>query len=74
MSILALVVLRAMNKKVHGLSNYDAANTRIFFKWAGLVWKDARNANFTYTMRMNLLASICTNLAFLTLLIWRGFE
>jgi 1,4-dihydroxy-2-naphthoate octaprenyltransferase len=45
-----------------------------FFKWAGLVWKDARNANFTYTMRMNLLASVCTNLAFLTLLIWRGFE
>jgi 1,4-dihydroxy-2-naphthoate polyprenyltransferase len=45
-----------------------------FFKWAGLVWKDARTANFTYTMRMNLLASICTNLAFLTLLIWRGFE
>jgi 1,4-dihydroxy-2-naphthoate octaprenyltransferase len=45
-----------------------------FFKWAGLVWKDARAANFTYTMRMNLLASVCTNLAFLTLLIWRGFE
>lgn len=44
-----------------------------FFKWAGMVWKDARTANFTYTMRMNLLASICTNLAFLTLLIWRGF-
>jgi 1,4-dihydroxy-2-naphthoate octaprenyltransferase len=45
-----------------------------FFKWAGLVWKDSSTANFTYTMRMNLLASICTNLAFLTLLIWRGFE
>lgn len=45
-----------------------------FFKWAGMVWKDASTANFTYTMRMNLLASVCTNLAFLTLLIWRGFE
>lgn len=45
-----------------------------FFSWAGLVWKDVRAANFTNTMRMNLLASICTNLAFLTLLIWRGFE
>ncbi|MCS3799985.1 UbiA family prenyltransferase [Niastella sp. OAS944] len=44
-----------------------------FFKWSGLVWKDVRTANFRYTMRMNLLASICTNLAFLTLLIWRGF-
>jgi 1,4-dihydroxy-2-naphthoate octaprenyltransferase len=45
-----------------------------FFKWAGMVWQDTRTANFTYTMRMNLLASVCTNLAFLTLLIWRGFE
>jgi 1,4-dihydroxy-2-naphthoate octaprenyltransferase len=45
-----------------------------FFKWAGLVWKDVRTANFANTMRMNLLASVCTNLAFLTLLIWRGFE
>jgi len=45
-----------------------------FFMWAGLVWKDERNANFANTMRMTILASICTNLAFLTLLIWRGFE
>jgi 1,4-dihydroxy-2-naphthoate polyprenyltransferase len=45
-----------------------------FFSWAGLVWKDARTANFANTMRMNILASICTNLAFLTILIWRGFE
>ena len=45
-----------------------------FFRWAGLVWKDIGNANFANTMRMNMLASICTNLAFLTLLIWRGFE
>jgi 1,4-dihydroxy-2-naphthoate octaprenyltransferase len=45
-----------------------------FFSWAGLVWKDVRAANFAKTMRMNLLASICTNLAFLILLIWRGFE
>ena len=45
-----------------------------FFSWAGLVWKDVRAANFARTMRMNLLASICTNLAFLILLIWRGFE
>jgi 1,4-dihydroxy-2-naphthoate octaprenyltransferase len=43
-----------------------------FFSWASLVWKDAHNANFTHTMRMNMLASVCTNLAFLTLLIWRA--
>jgi 1,4-dihydroxy-2-naphthoate octaprenyltransferase len=45
-----------------------------FFIWAGSVWKDVRNANFANTMRMTVLASVCTNLAFLTLLIWRGFE
>jgi 1,4-dihydroxy-2-naphthoate octaprenyltransferase len=45
-----------------------------FFSWCSWVWKDVRAANFANTMRMNILASICTNLAFLTLLIWRGFE
>ena len=45
-----------------------------FFIWAGKVWKDVHNANFRYTMRMNLLASCCTNLAFFTLLTWRWFE
>jgi 1,4-dihydroxy-2-naphthoate octaprenyltransferase len=45
-----------------------------FFKWAGKVWKDVHKADFEHAMRMNLLASICTNSAFLTLLIWRGFE
>lgn len=44
-----------------------------FFIWAGKVWKDVANANFKYTMQMNLLASVCSNLAFLTLLIGRWF-
>ena len=45
-----------------------------FFMWAGKVWKDVHNANFHHTMRMNLLASCCTNIAFFTLLSWRWFE
>lgn len=45
-----------------------------FFMWAGKVWKDVHKADFRNTMRMNLLASCCTNLAFFTLLIWRWFE
>lgn len=45
-----------------------------FFGWAGKVWKDVHKADFRNTMRMNLLASCCTNLAFFTLLIWRWFE
>ncbi|AXY77499.1 prenyltransferase [Paraflavitalea soli] len=45
-----------------------------FFKWAGGVWKDENVADFTHTMRMNLLASVCTNIAFLILLTWKLFE
>jgi len=42
-----------------------------FFNWMIKVWKDVRLADFRHTMRMNLLASVCTNLAFFILLIWR---
>lgn len=41
-----------------------------FFVWARKVWHDISNADFEHTMRMNLIASVCTNLAFLALLIW----
>ncbi|MBI2730967.1 MAG: UbiA prenyltransferase family protein [Sphingobacteriales bacterium] len=40
-----------------------------FFIWAGKVWKNTGEANFKNTMRMNLLASVCTNLGFITILI-----
>jgi 1,4-dihydroxy-2-naphthoate octaprenyltransferase len=45
-----------------------------FFWWAARVWKDENVADFTHTMRMNLLASVCTNFAFLMLLTWHLFE
>lgn len=45
-----------------------------FFIWAMKVWKNKAMADFSHTMKMNILASICTNSAFLTLLIWRIFE
>ncbi|RYY26991.1 MAG: prenyltransferase [Chitinophagaceae bacterium] len=45
-----------------------------FFSWAAKVWEDVRKADFFHTMRMNLIASVCTNLAFFTLLIWKLFE
>jgi 1,4-dihydroxy-2-naphthoate polyprenyltransferase len=45
-----------------------------FFVWAKKVWKDNSAANFKNTMQMNLRASICTNLAFITILIIRFFE
>lgn len=40
-----------------------------FFVWFNKVVKNNEEANFKNTMRMNLLASICTNLGFLFLLI-----
>lgn len=45
-----------------------------FFVWALKVWNNSAMADFSHTMKMNILASICTNIAFLTLLIWRIFE
>ena len=40
-----------------------------FFIWAAKVWKDPAQANFTNTMRMNLLASLCTNIGFIAVLL-----
>lgn len=45
-----------------------------FSKWFLQVIKDNRAANFRNTMRMNWLASTCTNIAFIILLSWRYFE
>ena len=40
-----------------------------FFRWLLMVWKNEEAANFKNTMKMNWLASTCTSLAFITLLI-----
>jgi 1,4-dihydroxy-2-naphthoate octaprenyltransferase len=40
-----------------------------FFRWVWQVWKDDGAADFRRTMQMNWLASICTNLGFITLTI-----
>jgi 1,4-dihydroxy-2-naphthoate octaprenyltransferase len=44
-----------------------------FFIWAKKVWKNKAEANFKNTMRMNILASVCTNIGFITLLMRRIF-
>ena len=44
-----------------------------FFIWAAKVWKDESNADFKNTMRMNMLASLCTNIAFSIILILEVF-
>ena len=45
-----------------------------FIKWFIEVKKNASAANFKNTMKMNWLASGCTNTVFLILLIWKYFE
>ncbi len=45
-----------------------------FFVWFKKVWHNIEAANFKNTMRMNILASACTNLGFLTILILKQFE
>lgn len=42
--------------------------------WFRKVQKNKKEANFKNTMRMNLLASICANLGFITILIFHFFE
>ncbi|HSF45176.1 MAG TPA: UbiA family prenyltransferase, partial [Chitinophagaceae bacterium] len=45
-----------------------------FLKWAKAVWHDISAADFNNTMKMNVIASTSTNLAFIVLLIWQQFE
>jgi 1,4-dihydroxy-2-naphthoate octaprenyltransferase len=45
-----------------------------FMKWAVSVWRDHSAANFNNTMRMNVVASICTSIAFIIITIWKQFE
>ncbi len=40
-----------------------------FFNWVIKVWRNEEKADFKHTMQMNWLASSCTSLAFITLLI-----
>ena len=45
-----------------------------FNVWTVKVWKNTAAASFENTMRMNLLASCCTNIAFIILIIWNLLE
>lgn len=45
-----------------------------FLKWAMSVWRDISAANFNNTMRLNVVASICTSIAFIALIIWNQIE
>jgi len=40
-----------------------------YLLWISKVWSNYKEANYVNTMRMNVIASVCTNLGFITLLI-----
>lgn len=42
-----------------------------FLNWAARVWKDISAADYNHTMQMNIIASACTNMAFLIILTGR---
>lgn len=44
-----------------------------FFLWAYKVWQNVNEANFKNTMQMNMIAAVCTNAAFITILILKQF-
>jgi 1,4-dihydroxy-2-naphthoate polyprenyltransferase len=45
-----------------------------FMKWAIEVWHNNFAADYNHTMKLNVIASICTSVAFIILLIWRTIE
>ena len=45
-----------------------------FMQWMIKTWKDQTKADFKNSLRMNLLASGCTTICFLILIIMKGFE
>jgi 1,4-dihydroxy-2-naphthoate octaprenyltransferase len=45
-----------------------------FLNWARKVWNDPLQANFNNTMRMNVVASLCTSTAFIFVIILRSIE
>lgn len=45
-----------------------------FIGWFAAVWKNTAAADFGHTMKMTWTAAICTNIAFISILIWKGFE
>jgi len=44
----------------------------LFGRWAWLAWHNPALANFTWTMRMNKVSSVCLSLAFIAVLLLRG--
>jgi len=45
-----------------------------FLGWAKSVWKDKAKADFVHTMRMNLIASVCSNIGFIAVMLLNDLQ
>lgn len=66
--------VNGQNKEIVILATAMSPVLVYFFIWALKVWNDTKYADFKHTMKMNTIASVCTNLGFFLILIWRSFE
>jgi len=77
--LLSFVCLFLYYQSVHSLHNFWIVQlffipvVLYFMSWMLAVWRNPEKADFKNTMRMVWLASTCTNLAFITLLILNHF-
>lgn len=70
MSCINAIFLIAEKKQVLTGFNLFFLPTLVFFlRWMILVFKDPVYANYKHTMQMNIIASVCTNAAFIYLFI-----
>jgi 1,4-dihydroxy-2-naphthoate octaprenyltransferase len=53
------------------LQSFFIAVVIYFIYWMIKVWRNEMAADFRHTMRMNMLASTCTNFAFITLILMK---
>ncbi len=67
-------ILQQQQNKLMMVSIFFVPVIVYFIIWFLRVSKNAQAADFKNTMIMNWLAATCTNIAFLSLLIWKWFE
>ncbi|MGI4832091.1 MAG: UbiA family prenyltransferase [Janthinobacterium lividum] len=69
----ALALAYWLRGEVRALLIFAAATgpvLALFGRWVWLAWPDPTHANYTWTMRMNLVSSMCLSAAFLATLLW----
>jgi 1,4-dihydroxy-2-naphthoate polyprenyltransferase len=75
MGMMAIYYFAAMEEKYFFVLQFFLLPVfAYFFIWFKKVWYNTTEANFKNTMRMNILASVCTNFGFLTIVILKQFE